>query len=91
MITAAVIVFLGIVTVALFATFVGLPTLPGELGSVLAWATGILAAGFKVLNTFCYAPVVIALWAFSTILFNVKKAYDLFMWGAEKVPMWGVK
>lgn len=90
MIVAAVLIFLGIVTVAIFGALGGIPALPSELGTVLNYVFGILSTGFGILNTFCYANVVVALWGFSLVLFNVEKAYKLVMWVLKKIPMFSV-
>ena len=90
MIVAAVVVFLGIVTAAIMATLVGIPALPPELSTVLGYVLPILRGGYGVLNTFCYAGVIVPLWTFTLVLYNIEKAYKLVMWVLKKIPMFSV-
>lgn len=90
MIVAAVLVFMAIMTAAIIGCFVGLPAMPTEISSIIDFLTAFLVGGVKVMNVFCYPAVVVPCLAFRIALEAAYKVYQLTMWTAKKVPMWGV-
>ena len=90
MIIVAILALSGVVLAAIYAVFVGLPSFPPEVTNVINTVSTYLSQGIKVLMSFVYGDVVVAMLGLTVALVGVYGAYKFVMWIAEKIPMFGV-
>lgn len=69
----------------------GFPPFPHEALDFMRQALPYMSDGIKILNSFTHAEVVIPLLVVELAVFETYRAYRVFMWVAEHVPMLGVK
>lgn len=90
MILVAILALSFVVLTAVYATFVGLPSFPPEVSNVIDTVSVYLQQGTKVLMSFVYGDVVVAMLGLTVAIVGVYGAYKFVMWVAEKIPMFGV-
>lgn len=91
MIIVAIIALSAVVLVAIYATFVGLPSLPEVVITFTTYFIGIIGDGAGFLKGILQASSVINGLVNITLAYEVvKMSYKFVMWVAKKIPMFGV-
>lgn len=90
MIVVAIIALSGVVIALLVSAFANLPAMPEGVFGTLDTLVTYFVQGAKVLMSFVYGDVVVALWGFLLAFIGVYEGYKLVMWIVKKLPMFGV-
>lgn len=90
MIIVAIIALSLVVITAIAAVFVGLPTFPSTVTSMMDMFVSILQQGAGVFWAFVLPDVVKAEITFTLAIIVIYEAYKLVMWVMTKIPMFGV-
>lgn len=90
MIIVAIVALSGVVLLAVYAVFVGLPDFPPAVTSMIDQMLPYLSSGAKFLMSFVYPDVVVPLVSLLVAFYGVYEAYKFVMWVVKKIPMFGV-
>lgn len=90
MIIVAIIALSLVVLTAVYATFVGLPSLPATVIDAYAVIIGYVSQGASFVKYLLGTSIVNSLFRITLAYEVVKMGYKFVMWVAKKIPMFGV-
>lgn len=90
MIIVAIIALSGVVLALVWAALSNMPPIPADLFNTLETLVQYTTQGAKLLMSFVYGDVVVALLGILLAFIGIYEGYKFVMWVVKKIPMFGV-
>lgn len=90
MIIVAIVALSGVVLALVWVALSNMPPIPPDLFSTIDTLALYFTQGAKVLMSFVYGDVVVALLGILLAFIGIYEAYKFVMWVMKKIPMLGV-
>lgn len=90
MIIVAIIALAGVVLALVWAALSNMPPIPSDLFNTVQTLVQYTSQGAKLLMSFVYGDVVVALLGILLAFIAIYEGYKFVMWVVKKIPMFGV-
>lgn len=90
MIIVAIVALSGVVLALVWAALSNMPPIPPDLFNTLQTLVQYTTQGAKLLMSFVYGDVVVALLGILLAFIAIYEGYKFVMWVVKKIPMFGV-